>query len=110
MSSIPTLAGSVSTAFFVVATLPMLWKAAVTRDLSSYSIGNIALANAGNLVHAVYIVSLPPGPIWALHGFNLSTSGLMLVWYLRHHGVSGTRKPVNPTDSHDLMEQPVRVG
>jgi hypothetical protein len=52
--------------------LPMLHKALRTRELSSYSFGNIALANVGNAVHSVYVVHLPPGPIWflahALHG------------------------------------------
>ena len=41
----------------------MLGKAARTKDLASYSIGNIVLANAGNLVHSVYVFSLPAGPL-----------------------------------------------
>lgn len=39
--------------------------------------------NAGNVIHAIYVYSLPPGPIWALHGFWIVATGLMLVWYLR---------------------------
>ena len=66
MTAVVTLAGSVSTAVFVVSALPMLWKAGRTRDLSSYSIGNIALANVGNAIYAIYVFSLPPGPIWVL--------------------------------------------
>lgn len=38
-------------------------KAARTHDLSSYSLGNIAMANGGNAVHSVYVFSLPTGPI-----------------------------------------------
>src|SRR5262245_13135892 len=83
MSNLPVLAGSVSTVIFAASTLPMLWKAARTRDLASYSLVNIVLANVGNLVHSVYVLNLPPGPIWVLHAFYLVTSGLMLLWYLR---------------------------
>jgi hypothetical protein len=48
------------------------------------------LANVGNLIYAVYVVSLPLGPVWALHGFHLGATGLMLFWYVRH---SGHRQP-----------------
>lgn len=84
MSSLPILAGFVSTAVFVCSTFPMLRKAARTRDLTSYSLGNLALANLGNVVHSVYVFHLPPGPIWALHGFYLVSSAMMLGWYLRY--------------------------
>ena len=77
------VAGMVSTALFVTSYLPMLVKAARTRDLSSYSVGNLAVANVGNLVHTVYVVSLPVGPIWVLHGFYLGSSALMMCWWLR---------------------------
>jgi hypothetical protein len=83
-ASVSVLAGSVSTAIFVASTLPMLVKAGRTKDLASYSLGNIALANLGNLIYAIYVVSLPLGPVWALHGFHLGATGLMLFWYLRH--------------------------
>ena len=78
------LAGMVSTALFVCSTLPMLRKAMRTRDLRSYSLGNILLANGGNLIHSIYVYSLPPGPIWLLHSFHLATTGLMLAWYARY--------------------------
>ena len=83
-TSLPLLAGSVSTAIFVASTLPMLVKAGRTKDLASYSLGNIVLANIGNLIYAFYVFSLPLGPVWALHGFHLGATGLMLFWYLRH--------------------------
>ena len=76
------LAGIVSTAVFVGSVLPMLHKALRTRELSSYSFGNIALANLGNVVHSIYVFNLPPGPIWILHTFYLVSSGLMLYWYV----------------------------
>jgi hypothetical protein len=82
--SMPTLAGLASTVIFAVSTVPMLAKAYHSRDLSSYSFGHIALANVGNGVHSVYVVSLPPGPIWALHAFYVVSSGLMLGWYVRY--------------------------
>ncbi|GAB3811365.1 hypothetical protein GCM10028820_02470 [Tessaracoccus terricola] len=76
------LAGTVSSVIFAVSVLPMVLKAVRTHDLSSYSPGNLALANVGNLVHSVYVFSLPAGPIWVLHSFYLVTTALMLVLYL----------------------------
>jgi uncharacterized protein with PQ loop repeat len=73
-----------STVLFAVSTLPMLIKAARTKELDSYSRGNLVLANAGNAVHSVYVFQLPLGPIWALHSFYIVASGLMLFWHLRY--------------------------
>jgi hypothetical protein len=81
--NLPVVAGVVSTVIFAVSMMPMLAKAARTKDLRSYSLGQIMLTNAGNLVHSVYVFSLPPGPIWAMHGFYLVTTAMMLVWYVR---------------------------
>lgn len=78
------LAGVISSVLFVGSVLPMLIKAVRTRDLASYSLGNLLLANLGNVVHSVYVLSLPVGPIWVLHSFYLLTSAFMLVMYLRH--------------------------
>ena len=77
-------AGVLSTGLFAMSYLPMLVKAARTRDLSSYSLGNLAITNVGNAVHSVYVFSLPVGPIWFLHSFYLLASVLMLVWFLRY--------------------------
>ncbi len=83
-TSLPTIAGFISTGLFAAGTFPMLAKAFRTRDLASYSLGNILLANIGNIIYSLYVFHLPPGPIWVLHGFNLLTTGLMLVWYVRY--------------------------
>lgn len=82
-ATLPVLAGMVSMAVFAGSMLPMLHKALRTRDLSSYSLGNIVLANVGNAVHSVYVFHLPAGPIWLLHTFYVVSSALMLYWYLR---------------------------
>ena len=81
---IAVLAGSVSTALFVGSYLPMLLKAFRTRDLDSYSRGNLVLATIGNALYSVYVFSLPLGPIWFLHLFYVITTLLMLVWHVRH--------------------------
>ena len=83
-SNLPVIAGALSTIMFGLSTLPMLRKAFQTKDLRSYSLGNILLSNGGNVIHSVYVFHLPPGPIWLLHAFYLVTTGLMLVWYLRY--------------------------
>jgi hypothetical protein len=86
-TDLPTIAGFISTGLFAVGTLPMLTKAFRTRDLSSYSLGNILLSNVGNVIYSLYVFNLPLGPVWFLHGYNLVTTGLMLVWYLRYEGL-----------------------
>jgi uncharacterized protein with PQ loop repeat len=82
--SLPAIAGYASTALFVLGTLPMLAKAFRTRNLASYSLGNILMSNAGNLIYSIYVFSLPRGPVWFLHAFNLASTALMLAWYLRY--------------------------
>ena len=86
--SVAVLAGTASTVLFVASVLPMLVKAARTRDLTSYSRGNLVLANVGNLVHSVYVTQLPAGPIWALHSFYVVSSAVMLAWHLHYVGFS----------------------
>lgn len=81
---LPVIAGTVSTVIFALSTWPMLLKAFQTKDLKSYSLGNILLSNVGNVIHSIYVFHLPAGPIWLLHGFYLVTTALMLVWYLRY--------------------------
>ncbi|MEO6411750.1 MAG: hypothetical protein ABIO48_04110 [Pedococcus sp.] len=77
------VAGTVSTTLFVASYLPMLVKAARTKDLNSYSAGNLVIANIGNVIHTVYVLTLPPGPLWALHGFYLASTAVMLLWWWR---------------------------
>ncbi len=82
--NLPFLAGTLSTVLFALGMLPMLVKAARTKDLASYSLGNLMLTNVANAVHSVYVFNLPAGPIWALHLSYLFASALMLVWWLRY--------------------------
>ena len=99
--SLPVVAGAISTAIFAVSTLPMLVKAGRTKDLGSYSLSNIVLANVGNVIHSVYVFDLPAGPVWVLHTFYLISTGLMLVWYVRYvlRGRGGRRLIVAPLDA-----------
>lgn len=78
------VAGMLSTTLFVISYLPMLTKAARTRDLASYSVGNLLIANVGNAVHSLYVFSLPVGPIWFLHTFYLLSTAMMLFWFWRY--------------------------
>ncbi|WP_432476575.1 hypothetical protein [Nocardioides sp. GXQ0305] len=97
-SQLPVLAGSIATTIFVGSYLPMLVRAVRTRELSSYSRSSLVLANVGNLVQTVYVVTLPVGPIWGLHAFYLVSTLQMLVLHLRHvpqrhDPVSGRPRP-----------------
>jgi len=60
----------------------MLRKAFQTRDLKSYSLGQILLGNLGNCLYWIYLISLPAGPAWFVHGFFTLSSLLMLWGYL----------------------------
>lgn len=93
---VPMLAGTVSTVLFVSSYLPMLVKAFRTHDLESYSLANLVIANVGNGVYSVYVFSLPPGPIWVLHGFYLCSTAMMLVW----HRMFVRREPATAPANH----------
>lgn len=82
--NVTIVAGAVSTVLFGISNLPMLIKAVRTKDLSSYSLGSIALINLANAVHSIYVFSLPAGPIWFLHSFYLIASAVMLTLCLRY--------------------------
>lgn len=89
--NVPVIAGTISTVLFAASMLPMLLKASRTKDLSSYSMGNIVMTNVANVVHSVYVFDLPAGPVWLLHSFYVVASALMLVWCLRYrHGTQRT--------------------
>jgi hypothetical protein len=102
MNQLSVGAGVASTTFFVSSYLPMLYRAVRTRDLGSYSRSSLVLANVGNLVHAVYVYGLPPGPLWFLHGFYLAASALMLGLHLRHGRVAGTPTAREDRNQHDV--------
>ncbi|GIV80634.1 MAG: hypothetical protein KatS3mg050_5028 [Litorilinea sp.] len=78
------IAGMTSSLIFIFSNLPMLAKAFMTRDLKSYSLVQISLANLGNLIHWIYVARLPAGPIWLLHGFNTLVAMIMLTLYLHY--------------------------
>jgi hypothetical protein len=91
-ASAPALAGMTSTVLFVASYLPMLVRAYRTRDLHSYSLTNLVIANLANVVYAVYVVSLPIGPVWFLHGFYTASTALMLVWFCCYRGLGSARE------------------
>ena len=82
--NLSVLAGTRSTVLFALGMLPMLVRAARTKDLASYSLGNLLLTNVANAVHSVYVFNLPAGPIWVLHLAYVLASALMLAWWLRY--------------------------
>jgi hypothetical protein len=87
------LAGMISTSIFAVSHIPMLIRAFRTKDLRSYSAINLVLSNLGNGFHWLYVVSLPFGPIWFLHGFYSLAAALMLLWYVQHQSKWSASKP-----------------
>ena len=81
----PTLlAGTIAAILFTTSHIPMLARACKTRDLRSYSLVNLVVTNLGNSFYWIYIISLPFGPIWVMHGFYTVSAALMLLWYMRY--------------------------
>lgn len=109
MMDTAVLAGSFSTALFVFSYLPMLVKAARTRDLDSYSRGQLVLATIGNIVNSLYVFSLPIGPVWFLHAFNLGCTLLMLAWHLRFAGRGSRQVPADCAAAAGVVERATRV-
>ncbi|MFF2273637.1 hypothetical protein ACFVTX_15275 [Agromyces sp. NPDC058136] len=96
--NVAVVAGAISTGLFAMSYLPMLVKAARSKDLSSYSVGNLVITNLANGLYTVYVLSMPFGPIWFLHTFYLLASALMLVWFVRYRSSPRARvkKPPDP--------------
>src|SRR6476646_10126958 len=104
MQELAVVAGVMSTTLFVVSYLPMLHRAVRTRDLDSYSRPSLVLANVGNVIQAVYVYSLPLGPIWFLHAFYLAAkrpharpASASLLRHPNHSHPTGV--PMKPTRS-----------
>lgn len=76
------LAGSLSSLIIVSSNFPMLWKVMKTRDVKSYSLGQIILRNLGNLFYWIYVVSLPFGPVWLLQVCFTLSGMILLACYL----------------------------
>lgn len=106
MPQIAIACGLMATFLYVAATLPMLAKAARTKDLRSYSGANLMIANTGNVTQSVYILALPPGPMWLLHGFNTAAAALMLWWWLQSR-TSPRRQPPRTAANGYSAEQRV---
>jgi hypothetical protein len=83
MDNFQMIAGTLAGFIFAGASWNMVIKAWRTKDLRSYSLGQIALNNLGNIFYWIYVVSLPFGPIYFMHGFFTLVSLFMLVWYFR---------------------------
>jgi hypothetical protein len=101
---VAVIAGTISTGIFATSTMPMVRKAARTKDLSSYSGGNLVLSNLGNLLYAIYIFSLPIGPAWFLYSFNLAISATMLGYWLRYRVPRTPSPPSKPR----IIDTPTR--
>jgi hypothetical protein len=88
LKMVQLVAGTGSSLIFIGSNFPMLLKALTTRNLQSYSLAQISLANTGNLIYWFYVIGLPVGPIWFLHAFNTAVALIMLALYLRFEWMS----------------------
>lgn len=84
MEQMQLIAGSLAGLIFATGSVNMAVKAWRTKDLRSYSLGQMVLNNVGNLFYWLYVISLPFGPIYIMHGFFTLVSALMLIWYFTY--------------------------
>ena len=92
---------------FVASTLPMVVRAARTRDVSSYSRGHLVLSNAGNAVHTVYVASLPPGPVWLLHFVYSGVAAFMFSGAHVRWAPIGSQRVKGPGSRHRSPDEPL---
>lgn len=92
MEQIQLFAGSIAGIIFAAGSVNMVVKAWRTKDLGSYSLSQLVLNNVGNLFYWLYVLNLPFGPIYFMHGFFTLVSMYMLIWYLVYRTTS---KPFN---------------
>lgn len=107
IEQLQVIAGMTSTVIFISSNLPMLYKAFRTREMGSYSFAQITLSNVGNVIYWLYIVGLPVGPVWVLHGFFTLATALMLIFYLRYEQGWG-RYAQSIRAEHARNQTPVR--
>ena len=82
------IAGAVASLIFIVSAIPSLTKVYRTRSVDSFSLASLWMLNVGNVLQWLYVLSLPPGPIYALHAWSTLSTALLLAWcyrYRRHH-------------------------
>lgn len=101
MEQMQMLAGSVAGLIFAAGSVDMLVKAWRTKDLRSYSSGQMVLNNIGNLFYWLYVISLPFGPIYFMHSFSTFVSLLMLIWYFAYQREPEASKQI-PEKSQQL--------
>ena len=115
---IQILAGAFSSLIFACGTLTMLFKVWKTKDVNSFSFTSLVMNNLGNLIYWLYVLSIPFGPIYLLHGFYTLSTILMLIWYLIYRSHPEVIKMITQnmkriTDSRpsisDLMNHPVEI-
>jgi hypothetical protein len=94
------VAGSISSMMFMTGTMNMVVKAWRTRDMQSYSIAHLVFNNVGNLLHWLYVTSLPPGPIYLLHTFYTLATIFMLVWALLYQHQPQTTRKISQRMAH----------
>ena len=79
------IAGTTFTIIFAASALLMLLRAYRTRELTSYSRGNIIKVNTGKVVHSVYVYSLLAGcRSVCCTASTWSPQAIMLVWCPRY--------------------------
>ena len=93
IQTIQTVAGFISSIMFAASQVPMMLKVLQTKNLKSYSLSNLVLSNIANLIHWLYLITIP-GPLWYLHAFFTITAVVMLILYLCYETNLLNRRPV----------------
>lgn len=106
MEQMQLIAGSLAGLIFATGSVNMAVKAWRTKDLRSYSLGQMVLNNVGNLFYWLYVISLPFGPIYIMHGFFTFVSLLMLIWYFTYRIPQATQT-INVAELQQVLSRKV---
>lgn len=77
---LPLFAGTIASLIYIVSAIPALTKLYRTRSVDSYSRASLWMLNVGNVLQWLYVLSLPVGPLYALHAWSTLSTALLLIW------------------------------
>lgn len=83
-SLVSPIAGTIARLIFVISTIPSLTRVYRTRKGDRYSLASLWMATIGNALQWVYVLSLPPGPLYALPTWNTRSAALLRAWCIRY--------------------------
>lgn len=101
------IAGIISSLIFASGTATMLMKTMKTKEVEAYSLPFLVLTNVGNLVYWLYVLSLPFGPIYVLHGFYTIAMIVMLLYFVFYRDCAKAIRQMKQTSNTNKLTENV---